>query len=70
MPDEVKYIFQNAYIITKSRINATEEIFNVAYESLQENLTDIICKLGYNKIILKVRNEVWKTIHIQIKIPV
>jgi hypothetical protein len=53
MPDEVKYIFQNAYIITKSRINATEEIFNVAYESLQENLTDIICKLGYNKIIFE-----------------
>lgn len=50
MPEDVKYIFQNAYTITKNRIKATKGIQDVAYECLKENLTNIIHRLGYSEV--------------------
>jgi len=53
-PEEVKVILDNAQNETVEKINANDEYFVKAEESLRENLEKLVLKLGYKKVIFSV----------------
>jgi hypothetical protein len=52
-PSEIEFVYETAQDTTLSKINNTPEIFDNAYENLENNLRNLIMELGYKKVYFK-----------------